>query len=314
MKKRLFTLLFVGTSAIGFAQMQIGNSNFETWETVSSGEEPTNWSSFLSASGSLNWAASDQCESSTDVRPGRSGTKSVKIFSLDIFGTIANGNVTVGRINMGNATANHPDNYNSTILGNTSYSEVMTDTPDSIVFWAKFTPSSGSTADSARISAIIHDSYAFRDPIDANSQPHTVATAIKNFAKTDGNWVRIAVPFTYSGPASTAEYILVTFASSYTPGGGSGNDQLWIDDMELIYNPVGTEEISSSPVQVVNANGKITFKAKEGATLAVSITNSAGEVVAKGTTEQSFLITTPGVYFVSMASEGHEYVEKIAVY
>jgi len=314
MKKRLFSLLFFGTSVLSFAQTQIGNSNFETWETVSSGEEPTNWSSFLSASGSLSWAAGDQCESSTDVRPGSSGTKSVKIFSVDIFGTIANGNVTVGQINMGSATANSTSNYNSSIIANTAYSEIMTDSPDSIAFWVKFTPNSGNTTDSARISAIIHDSYAFRDPIDANSQSHIVATAIKNFGKTNGNWVRMSVPFNYSGPASTPQFILLTFATSKTPGGGSGNDQVWIDDLELIYNPLNVEEGTEAPVEVVNANGKITFKAKEGATLAVAISNSNGEIVAKGTTEQSFTITSPGVYFVHMSSEGQEYIHKIAVY
>ncbi len=314
MKKQLFSLLFIGASTFSFGQMQIGNSNFETWETVSSGEEPTNWSSFLSASGSLNWAASDQCESSTDVRPGSSGTKSVRIFSLDIFGTIANGNVTVGRINMGNATASDPSNYNASITANSAYSEIMTDSPDSIVFWAKFTPNSGNTTDSARVSAIIHDSYDFRDPIDAGSQSHIVATAIKNFSKTNGNWVRMSVPFTYSGPASTPQFILLTYATSKTPGGGSGNDQVWIDDMELIYNPLSVEEGTESPVQVVNANGKITFKAKEGATLAVMITTSTGDIIAKGTTEQSFTISTPGVYLVHLSAEGKEYVQKIAVY
>ena len=314
MRKQLFSLLFIGTSTFSFAQMQIGNSGFETWETVADGEEPINWNSFLSATGALSNFASDQCASSTDVRPGSSGTKSVKVFSLDILGTIANGNVTVGQINMGSITPTSTSNYNSSIIANTAYSEVMTDSPDSVVFWAKFTPNSGNTTDSARISAIIHDSYAFRDPIDANSQPHIVATAIKNFAKTNGSWIRIAVPFKYIGPASTPAFILLTFATSKTPGGGSGNDQLWVDDVELIYNPLGVDETSNSPVEVVNANGRITFKAKEGATLAVAITSSNGEIVARGTTEQSFYISTPGVYMVRMSDAGKEYVQKIAVY
>ena len=212
MKKRLLTILLTGTSLSLLAQTQIGNSNFEQWETVASGEEPLNWSSFLSASGSLSGAASDQCESSTDVRPGSSGTKSVRIFSFDIFGTIANGNVTVGRINMGSVTPTSTNNYNSSITTDVNFSETLTDQPDSLVFWAKFTPNSGNTTDSARVSAIIHDNYAYRDPVDAGSTPHTVATAIKNFAKTNGSWLRMAVPFTYTGPSSTPEFILITLA------------------------------------------------------------------------------------------------------
>lgn len=314
MKKQLLSILFIGTALSSWSQVQIANSNFEAWETVASGEEPTNWNSFLSAGGSLSWAATDQCESSTDVRPGTTGTKSLRIFSNSVLGVIANGNCTVGKINMGNASPSNASNYNSSIIADANFSEAVDVQPDSVVFWAKFTPASGNTTDSARIATIIHDNYEFRDPSDANSLPHIVGTAIRNFAKTDGNWVRMAVPFTYSGPASTPVFILLTFATNKTPGGGTDNDILQIDDMELIYNQLSVEEGSASPVQVVNANGRITFKAKEGATLAVVITTSEGDAIARGTTGQTFDITTAGVYFVILSSDGEEYVHKIVVY
>lgn len=314
MKKQLLSILLIGTSLSAWSQVQIGNSNFETWETVGSGEEPANWSSFLSATGSLSWAASDQCESSTDVRPGTSGTKSLMIFSNSVLGVIANGNCTVGRINMGNASPQNASNYNISLTNDANYSEAIDVQPDSVVFWAKFTPASGNTTDSARIATIIHDNYDFRDPSDANSLPHIVGTAIRNFGKTNGNWVRMSVPFTYAGPASTPAFILLTFTTNKTPGGGSDNDMLLIDDMELIYNPLNVEEASQSPVQVLNARGKITFKAKEGATLAVTITTSEGDTIAKGTTDQTFDLTTAGIYFVIVSDNGKEYVHKIAVY
>jgi len=314
MKERLLTTLFAGATLSLLAQTQIGNSNFEQWETVASGEEPLNWSSFLSASGSLSGAASDQCESSTDVRPGTSGTKSVRIFSFDIFGTIANGNVTVGRINMGSVTPTSTNNYNSSITSDANFSEALTDQPDSLVFWAKFTPNSGNTTDSARVSAIIHDNYAFRDPIDANSAPHTVATAIKNFAKTDGNWVRMAVPFSYTGPSSTPEFILITFATNKTPGGGEGNDQLWIDDVELIYNAgSGISENSAAPVQVVNENGHLSFVSMNNVIADVNIYNTAGQLVAWGNSTQTFDLNVKGLFIVKMATANGAYSQQVIV-
>lgn len=313
MKRQLLTILFTGASLSLFAQTQIGNSNFEQWETVASGEEPLNWSSFLSASGSLSGAASDQCESSTDVRPGSSGTKSVRIFSFDIFGTIANGNVTVGRINMGSVTPTSPNNYNSSIVADVNFSEALTDQPDSVVFWAKFTPNSGNTTDSARVSAIIHDNYAFRDPIDANSAPHTVATAMKNFAKTDGNWVRMSVPFDYAGPSSTPEFILITFATSYIPGGGEGNDQLWVDDVELIYNPASVSENAVSPVQVINQNGHLSFVSVNNVVADVNIYNTAGQVVASGTSTETFDLNVKGLFIVKMATANGVFSQQVIV-
>jgi hypothetical protein len=237
MKKSLLALgVFTTFAGSSFSQTQIGNSAFEAWEVVASpDEEPVNWSSFLTASGSLAQFAQSELDKSTDVRPGSTGTYSAHIFSQNVLGVIANGNVTTGRINMGSATPSSANNYNSSVIADASFSEALADYPDSLVFWAKFTPINA--ADSARVSAILHDNYAFRDPIDGASAPHMVASAMRNYITTNGQWVRFSVPFTYSGPASTPAFLLITFTTNKTPGGGSGNDQVWIDDVELIYNP-----------------------------------------------------------------------------
>ena len=48
----------------------------------------------------------------------------------------------------------------------------------------------------------------------------------------------------YSGASSTPEFILVTFTTNKTPGGGADGDAIFIDDVELIYNsPAGINEI-----------------------------------------------------------------------
>lgn len=313
MKKQLLSILLIGTSLSGWSQLQIANSNFETWETVASGEEPANWNSFLTAGGSLSWAATDQCESSTDVRPGTTGTKSLLIFSNSVLGVIANGNCTVGKINMGNASPTNASNYNSSIIADANFSEAIDVQPDSVVFWAKFTPASGNTTDSARIATIIHDNYEFRDPSDANSLTHIVGSAIKNFGKTDGNWVRMAVPFTYAGPASTPAFILLTFTTNKTPGGGSDNDMLLIDDMQLVYNQNSLGENAEELIQAVNQNGHISFLSKMNNAAVVEIYATSGQLVASGNSTQTFDLSQKGMYIVKMKLDNTVLSQSIVV-
>lgn len=234
--KKIFTLAIALTTSVALnAQTQIGNSGFENWESVSGGSEPVNWNSFLTASGSWAWAAANQMGESTDVRPGSTGTKSVRIWSRDAFGIVANGNVTLGQINMGATSPNDANNYNRSIISNTSHSEALTERPDSIVFWVKFTPNGHNQ--NARMKATIHNNNGYRDPEDAASANYIVGSAFVNFPSTSGQWVRKSIPFNYSGPATTPNFILVTFTTNETPGGGAANDQLWVDDVELIYVP-----------------------------------------------------------------------------
>ncbi|MFK7922371.1 MAG: T9SS type A sorting domain-containing protein, partial [Bacteroidia bacterium] len=57
--------------------------DMENWEAVSSGDEPVNWNSFMTASGGFSGFADVQIEESTDVRPGTAGTSSARIWSRD---------------------------------------------------------------------------------------------------------------------------------------------------------------------------------------------------------------------------------------
>lgn len=236
MKRLFYTILAITTSISLNAQTQIGNSGFENWENVSGGTEPTNWNSFLTAGGGFAFAAANQLQNSTETRPNSTGTKSVRLNSRETFGIIANGNLTLGKINMGSTVPTNSSNYNASVTSDANFSEALTTLPDSIVFWTKFTPNGHNG--NARVSSTIHDNYNYRDPEDANAAPHVVAKAILNFPKTNGLWVRKSVPFVYSGPATSVNFILLTFTTSETAGGGAENDYLWVDDVELIYNPV----------------------------------------------------------------------------
>ena len=53
-----------------------------------------------------------------------------KVYSVSTFGIIANGNMTIGRINMGSATAASSENYNYSVVSDTNFSETLTQSPD----------------------------------------------------------------------------------------------------------------------------------------------------------------------------------------
>jgi len=247
MKRTILLGISILLTGVGISQMQIGNSNFELWEPVSSNSEPVNWNSFLTAQGTWSGAAANQIQQSTDVRPGSTGTSSCRINARSTLGIIANGNVTLGRINMGSTTPASSSNYNISLTNNTSFSEVMTNRPDSIVFWAKYIPGNGSTTNEARMKASVHGNYNYRDPEDANSTAQVVASAVQNYTQTNNQWVRFSVPFVYTTNPVTQAFILVTFTTNKDAGGGHASDVVFIDDVELKYNvaPIANDDAYS---------------------------------------------------------------------
>lgn len=307
-KTLLFTALVFSFGA--FAQTQIGNGDMESWNDDPT-DAPDNWNSFLSATGTWSGAAADQCDVSTDVRPGTSGTSSVRIWSAQPlgFGPIANGNLTLGQINMGSTTPTSSSNYNFSKTADVEFSEALTDHPDSIVFWAKFTPNGGNG--NARMRAALHTAnYDYRDPEDASSTAELVASAVVNYPNTNGSWVRFSVPFDYSGAAALANqaFILVTFTTNETPGGGDANDEVLIDDVELIYNPaVGIEEVNGNSISVSmdNNNNMIKIISDEEVEGQFAVYNTSGQMVADGDISNEIPFDAKsGVYFVHMVVDG----------
>ncbi len=292
------------------AQGQIENSDLELWESVSSDSEPVNWNSFLSAQGSLTWAAANQIEQSSDVHAGSPGTSSARIWTRNAgFGVKANGNMTLGRINMGSTTASDPANHNISLTADPNFSEALTDTPDSIVFWVKYNAANSSSE--ARMKATLHDDYDYRDPEDAASSDHVVATAELNYSPTNG-WVRMSVPFNYTGPATVNSFILVTFASNATPGGGDVDDEVYIDDIELIYNANSTQEITQNELYVSmdNTSNVINVYAPNKLDGEYAIYNAVGQKVQTGALSSSIdFDANPGIYFVhiSTAKGSHKF-------
>ncbi len=281
----LITFLFSGKTK---AQTIINNGGFENWDNLTSTSiEPTNWNSFMTAdaSGLTALAKAQRLNRSTVVRPGTSGTYSVVIYSTSTIGIIANGNLTTGKINMGSTTPSDASNYNFTKTTDALFNHPFTGHPDSLVLWVKFHPASNGS-EQARVNAVIHDSYNYRDPStsDANSPSHVVGIASLNFPKTNGTWVRKSIPFTYPGPASTCAYLLISLTTNMTAGGGSAGDSLYVDDMEMIYNPVlttgiinpGSYLVSSSTSAPVSVPFTLTGTMHSGNVVTAQLSNASG--------------------------------------
>lgn len=247
MKKMLLVCVLICLfSGVVLPQVyQLSNPGFEVWDGNGSDDEPTHWNGFPSASCNLivgcGSATATRHEKSTDIRPGSSGSYSCKLFATEItiLGNtiVANGTLTTGQIRIGSTTPTSNQNYNITRTANPSFRQPLNAKPDSISFWAKFVcPSS---VQQARMSATIHGNYDYRDPegSDPSSANHVVAKAIHNFSRGNQNWNKYVIPFDYNFPASTPSYILLTFTTNKNAGEGSASDFLYIDDIELIYNP-----------------------------------------------------------------------------
>ena len=232
----------------------ITNGGFEgSW----SNNEVSGWHSFPSAIGTYNsfvTGNTQQFQRSTDKRPGSTGSQSAMIQSNLVLSAKANGNCTNGQINAGATTADDAENnYNFSDPSNSGYNTPFVGQPDSLVFWSKYIPADKNPSNSvnkARAHVAITTNARYQDPETGNSASVKIADAAINYSATsDMGWQRLSVPFTYTSvDPSKAAYVLITFTSNMTPGGGSTYstggvfnktyyyDNIYLDDAEMIYN------------------------------------------------------------------------------
>ncbi len=249
---------------------QLTNAGFENWDNASDrGYAPDNWNSFGTATGTYASAGynknNPQVGSSAEVRPGTTGKSSAVIWARNVIVAIAQGNMTTGRVNAGAMKATNEANYNQAHVTDSdtypySYQTVGTISPKAIRFWAKFVPKT--STDQARVSATLHKvgdyiTYGQDSQDTDTNKALAVQRASKNFTATyDENskaqWVQYTINFgestediaacTGSFEEGETRYIMVNFATNYYPGGGSAGDSLYIDDIELLYDPADYPE------------------------------------------------------------------------
>ena len=349
MKKIYFSILLL-TSAIFVALAvepartdlpaaygeQLWISTFDgAWETTNNEPvTPTNgggWHSFntMEGAGTAGNLAKNTKQFNFDtginnVRPMAAGdSKSGKVTTNTILGTVANGNITTGQIyaNVGVLSSsadskNMTKCYNKGVKSDSKYNTPFESKPDSVAVWVNFAPISATQY--GRMSIFIYGEgaagFQFQDPPSTVAiRDQVVAFAGKEFLAT-GGWVRLSVPFQYDNYDSftnftnstletntttyqTADvapkYIIATMATNKIPG-GNANDVLWVDDFLMIYNPALTAE---------NTSGKSVFAPADVLSVAYTLTgtmspynlNAASNVVSLELSDASGAFDAPTV-------------------
>ena len=239
----LFVFSFLSLNLSAQYGPQFDNRGFEQWTNRVS--EPTHWHSGGTATGSFSSWVDSQIEQSTQTRPGSSGTKSVRLYPESIWGVTANGNLTNGRMNAGSMSATGSGNYNYTQRSQTAFNTPITQLPDSLTLWVCFRCQS--TSDKAQVKAVVHGDADYKIIANGTEEPMDkhVATALNSFTRTSAangayTWRRLSIPFQNTGPCTDVRYILMTATTNETPGSGSTSDDLFVDDILLVYNPTLT--------------------------------------------------------------------------
>ena len=239
----LFFFSFLSINLTAQYGPQFDNRGFEQWTNRVS--EPTHWHSGGTATGTFSSWVDSQIEQSTQTRPGSSGTKSVRLYPESIWGVTANGNITNGRMNAGSMSATGSGNYNYTQRSQTAFNTPITQLPDSLTLWVCFRCQS--TSDKAQVKAVVHGDADYKIIANGTEEPMDkhVATALNSFTRTSTangayTWRRLSIPFQNTGPCTDVRYILMTATTNETPGSGSTSDDLFVDDILLVYNPTLT--------------------------------------------------------------------------
>ena len=197
-KKILISISLLLLTFVTYSQNAIPNPGFENWL---SGEPTGGW-------GSLNGIQPGSSTQATgvDAHNGNSAVKLTSLFNSTFGGTLL-GAIGTGVINLNTFNLDYGIQFN--LL------------PDSLVGWYKYTPTNN---DVGEIDGILTRWNG--------SQRDTVAKATFNMQTIQATYIKFKAEFNYllSGNPDTLQIILAT-------GQVEVNNQLWVDDLGLVYNP-----------------------------------------------------------------------------
>ena len=261
MRRLLFISLAIFASFVVNAQetdyIQIPNSDFEQWINIGNrNEEPYHWHSFKSSTGPFHYLLMQQVERHDATRPGSSGRYSAHIFSRSIIGITANGNITNGRMNAGSMFPSGKSNNNYT-QRNSEFSAEIERIPDSLTVWVCFRAKKPESR--GRIMCYIHGDADFVC-FTGGWEPYEMicANVEYEFPRTSSFdeemvWKRISRPFRhYPDLCKEPRYVLTSFTTNRMPGDGNAGDDMFIDDVYMIYNPTLDVTIRNEELAVSN--------------------------------------------------------------
>jgi hypothetical protein len=237
------------TIQVAFAQngFQLENAGFEEWKSASL---PVGWNTYETAQGDYaSFASSNkQCKQGD----AHTGNHSVCAVGRKILASIiGNGIVTSGVINAGAMSATDQSNNNQTVKDEQDKNMRFIGRPDSVVAWIKAVPKDASQL--GRFYVMLHDDNNLQDP--GTTWEYVIAVAGLNPPSSD-KWVRHSCPFFYAGETHNIvsekentrtpkreladgerpTFALVTISTNYKAGKGTDGDEIYCDDIEMIYN------------------------------------------------------------------------------
>lgn len=312
MKKQLLIILFFSFS-IGIMAQQPENFSFEEWEMVgfeNQFPEPVNWSSLkTSEPDNLANVSPEVMFKSTDAH---SGSFSVHLISKSVFGIVANGIITNGRIH---ADFDPAAGFTYTDPDDAQWNTPLTDRPDSLVGYYKYISVDG---DAAQLQALLHTGFASQPQPDSSNW---IALAKANLATENvPEWTRFSIPFNYFLDTEP-EFILFNFSSGAGLDAVAGSE-MWIDDIELVYNVDGIdEELAENLLKAYGYNRTIVADLSRfgmGTRFELGIYDLTGKLVKKQTLESGSKYEIndfqPGLYICSfLNSDGLVITKKVIV-
>ena len=305
----IFTLFVLGLNA----QTQFDNPGFEDWEEIGFGPdiiEPVNWSSIKSTDdANMNNLAPLVWGRSTDAH---TGNYSLYLYALSIFGFVAPGTITNGRVH---AELNPDSGYTYTDPEHEEWHTRLIAKPDSITGWYKANPMPD---DFAKVKLVIHRGFVAV----SESEDTTGFIGSANLflsGEVVNYWTRFSAPINYYLDEDP-EFALITISCSKGVDAIEGSE-LWIDDLELIYNN-GTGIVEENPenlnlftsgnqLHVFVRNGN-----KKSYTLRIYDVNGKLHLQNPGLTDQknthNYQLPS-GIYIVSVSYEGKVLTKKIVL-
>lgn len=216
---------------------QLPNSDMESW--TNSYGEPDRWHGFKTAGGTFASASAGlvKLEQSDDVRSGATGHSAV-MTANSLFGIVANGTMTNGKLMAGSMSATDTKNHAEMDKqnGTDDFYMPLYAKPDKFNVWLKYHQGTTNANNKANVSVKTFDGTYYQEPTD--KEYTNLSGSIVGGQITAGDWTHYSFPFDYDSYAAngaTSEAIFVTFSTNGNPGQGTSGDALYVDDMELVY-------------------------------------------------------------------------------
>lgn len=331
--KIIFTsLLSLGITCSALAQLQVTNPGFENWGNASPGNanEPTSW--YSNKSGSATAQIGPQtCFKDSTIKHGGNYSVRVETVTTGIpFNVIVNGNVTTGVINA--PSLSKSDGY----IGTQNYDDTSGDVrrmaftgrPDSVVGWYQYNQG-GHAAEQGKLRFIFHTGQYYDPETPTTYHPACLSNKIGDASFTTpasdvATWTRFSVPVTYSDTSAPA-YIMINITSSADQQTTVDGSKLWVDDLEMIYNPL-PNKVTNVNVAALNVNvysyGRTLFADchnADGAVADISVFDMTGRLLLTRSLEQHKLNTVAlpdmaaGIYLYKVSSNGYQKTGKFVI-